>query len=96
MSTEAGLKYALYGGITAGIMLFGMSHIYGMVGSIQFSEIAIAMNTFEGPKLWITFSAFILFLLGKWNKQNLKEKLKKMHIRLWEHIQVLEHMQVHI
>ena len=35
-SAEAGMKYALYGGLTAGIMLFGMSHIYGMLGSIQF------------------------------------------------------------
>ncbi|PJB54570.1 MAG: hypothetical protein CO099_00830, partial [Bdellovibrio sp. CG_4_9_14_3_um_filter_39_7] len=34
-SAEAGLKYALYGGISAGLMLFGMSHIFGVLGTIQ-------------------------------------------------------------
>src|SRR5690606_15509777 len=35
LSAEAGLKYVLYGGVTAGIMLFGISHLYGTLGTIQ-------------------------------------------------------------
>ena len=37
MSSEAGLKYSLYGGVSAGLMLFGLSHIYGVFGTIQFT-----------------------------------------------------------
>ncbi|MBP9673933.1 MAG: NADH-quinone oxidoreductase subunit N [Bacteriovoracaceae bacterium] len=40
-SLEAGLKYALYGGLSAGLMVFGISHIYGLLGTIHFAEIAV-------------------------------------------------------
>jgi NADH-quinone oxidoreductase subunit N len=30
---EAALKYVIYGGMASGIMLFGMSYIYGLTGS---------------------------------------------------------------
>ncbi len=43
-SSEAGLKYTLYGGISAGIMLFGMSHIFGVLGTIQFHEMSTALT----------------------------------------------------
>ena len=32
-SAEAALKYVLYGGVATGLMLFGMSWLYGMLGS---------------------------------------------------------------
>ena len=64
VSTEAGMKYALYGGITAGIMLFGMSHIYGIVGSIQFADIALTVSQLEGTKLWLAFGSLIFFFAG--------------------------------
>lgn len=40
---EAGIKYLLYGVVATGLMLFGMSYIYGLTGSTQLSEIATAM-----------------------------------------------------
>lgn len=33
LSTEASLKYVLYGGVASGLMLFGISYIYGMTGT---------------------------------------------------------------
>ncbi len=33
-SAEAGLKYFLFGGMSAGILLFGMSLLYGLSGSL--------------------------------------------------------------
>ncbi len=33
-SAEAGLKYFLFGGMSAGILLFGMSLLYGISGSL--------------------------------------------------------------
>lgn len=63
-STEAGIKYALYGGITSGIMLFGMGHIYGILGTIQFSEIADQILGLERLQLLILFPSFVLVFAG--------------------------------
>lgn len=64
VSTEAGMKYALYGGITAGVMLFGMSHIYGIVGSIQFNDIALKITQLSGANLWLVFGSLVFFFVG--------------------------------
>ena len=61
-SSEAGLKYVLYGGVSAGIMLFGMSHIYGVLGTIEFSGISSGLETMSRP--WILLPAFLFFFVG--------------------------------
>lgn len=38
-AAEASMKYVIYGGVSSGIMLFGISLLYGMVGSTNFGEI---------------------------------------------------------
>jgi NADH-quinone oxidoreductase subunit N len=63
-STEAGLKYALYGGLTAGIMLFGMSHIYGQLGTIQFVEIVAKIQNIQGADAWLLMASFFMFFAG--------------------------------
>lgn len=63
-SSEAGLKYALYGGVTAGIMLFGMSHIFGVLGTINFTEIMTKMGSLSTNDSLILMPAFILFFAG--------------------------------
>lgn len=63
-STEAGLKYALYGGLSAGVALFGISHLYGMFGSIQFVEMATKLGTLEGTNLAIVLVSFLMFFVG--------------------------------
>ncbi|WP_020528476.1 NADH-quinone oxidoreductase subunit N [Flexithrix dorotheae] len=37
---EGGIKYLLFGAISSGVMLYGMSLLYGFSGSLVFSEIA--------------------------------------------------------
>lgn len=39
-SSEAGMKYFILGSLASGLMLFGISLIYGYSGSVNFSEIA--------------------------------------------------------
>jgi len=63
-SSEAGLKYALYGGISAGIMLFGMSHIFGVLGTIQFAGIPATMANLTTTQLAILMPSFVLFFAG--------------------------------
>lgn len=63
-SSEAGLKYSLYGGISAGIMLFGMSHIFGVLGTINFTEIGAALQKVDTAQVAILLPSFLLFLAG--------------------------------
>ncbi|MBT3236801.1 MAG: NADH-quinone oxidoreductase subunit N [Bdellovibrionales bacterium] len=63
-SSEAGLKYALYGGISAGLMLFGMGHIYGVLGTIQFEGIADVLSGLTLSDISILLPSFLLFFAG--------------------------------
>jgi len=63
-SAEAGLKYALYGGVSAGFMLYGISHIYGVMGSIDFTGAKLFLSEAGSLKLMILVPAFLLFFVG--------------------------------
>jgi NADH-quinone oxidoreductase subunit N len=63
-STEAGLKYALYGGLSAGVALYGISHLYGVLGSIQFVDMAAKIHMLEGANLAIVLVSFLMFFVG--------------------------------
>ncbi|WP_223478568.1 NADH-quinone oxidoreductase subunit NuoN [Oricola indica] len=43
-STEAGLKYFVLGALSSGMMLYGISLIYGFTGHVEFTEIAAALT----------------------------------------------------
>ncbi len=45
-SAEAALKYVLYGGVASGLMLFGMSWLYGMTGTTSIVGSAELLNAF--------------------------------------------------
>jgi NADH-quinone oxidoreductase subunit N len=39
-ASEAALKYVIYGGVASGVMLFGMSYLYGLTGTTNVLEFA--------------------------------------------------------
>ncbi len=41
-SAEASMKYVIFGGLSAGIMLYGISLLYGLTGTIDLNEMGIA------------------------------------------------------
>jgi NADH-quinone oxidoreductase subunit N len=63
-STEAGMKYALYGGLTAGVMLFGISHMYGILGTIQFTEMIPKLQAVDGTNQLFLMASFLMFFAG--------------------------------
>lgn len=64
LSTEAGLKYFILGALSSSFLLFGMSMIYGFVGSTNFDEIAKCILMTESPEnLPYTFRVGIILLL---------------------------------
>ena len=64
-SSEAGLKYVIYGAIASGIMIYGMALLYGLYGTISLPELANAVtNTPKlGPGiLTLTAALFMVFV----------------------------------
>ena len=60
-SAEAGMKYFVLGALSSGMLLFGMSLIYGFAGSISFPVLAETLSADSVP-LGITFG--MVFLLA--------------------------------
>jgi len=61
-SNEASLKYVIFGSLASGLMLFGLSILYGITGSTDISGISNALQIIEFP-LTIYFP-LILILAG--------------------------------
>ncbi len=45
LSSEAGIKYFILGALSSGLLLFGISYIYGFSGNTNFNLIAVNYNT---------------------------------------------------
>jgi NADH-quinone oxidoreductase subunit N len=60
-STEAGLKYFVLGALSSGMMLYGISLIYGFTGTMVFAEVAAAV-TKSGVNVGLIFG--IVFLIS--------------------------------
>lgn len=64
-SSEASLKYVLYGATASGSMLFGLSFLYGLAGTTSFQGIAEAMGSGRADVLSLTIMlGFVLVGLG--------------------------------
>ena len=61
-SNEASLKYVIFGSLASGLMLFGLSILYGITGSTNISGISSALQIIEYP-ITIYFP-LILILAG--------------------------------
>ena len=62
-SGEAALKYLIYGGVASGAMIYGMSWIFGLAGTMDFAGINKALMAAEPNKLAL-FIGIILTLAG--------------------------------
>lgn len=60
-SSEAGLKYFVLGALSSGMLLYGISLIYGFTGQIGFKEIAQVLNG-QPPQIGVIFG--IVFVLA--------------------------------
>jgi len=62
MQMEAAIKYILFGVVSTGIMLYGMSYIYGLTGTTYFNELVPAMHVLAGEPVAIL--AIAMFMAG--------------------------------
>jgi NADH-quinone oxidoreductase subunit N len=75
MQMESAAKYVIFGVLATGIMLFGMSYLFGMTGSTYFSEIAPTLIAHWTEPM--ALAAIVLTLLG------LFFKLAAFPMHLW-------------
>ncbi|MEO0544248.1 MAG: NADH-quinone oxidoreductase subunit NuoN [Pseudomonadota bacterium] len=75
-STEAGLKYFMLGALSSGMMLYGISLIYGFTGTIDFAQIATAIAGQEQLSLGLLFG--LVFLLA-----GLAFKISAVPFHMW-------------
>ena len=60
-STEAGLKYFVLGALSSGMLLYGISFIYGYTGTTVFPEIAARLATeSEGQMIFVFGIVFVI------------------------------------
>ena len=62
-SSEAGLKYAIYGAFSSGLMLYGISLLYGLTGTLNIYEISDTLATTSPDRLAL-FVSVLLILAG--------------------------------
>ncbi len=59
-NSEASLKYLIYGAVSSGTMLFGISMIYGMTGTTNLNEINLALRHIQINWLTLSFSLILI------------------------------------
>ena len=63
-SQEAALKYLIYGGVASGTMIYGMSWIFGLAGSLDFNVINRVLFASAHVPVLAMFIALVLILSG--------------------------------
>ena len=59
-STEAAMKYFVLGALASGMLLYGMSMIYGATGTLEITELAETLYNGESNKMVLTFGLVFL------------------------------------
>jgi NADH-quinone oxidoreductase subunit N len=63
-SAEAGIKYFIFGAVTSTVMLYGLSLLYGLSGSMSYQEIAKALIAPGVETRMIATFALLLVIVG--------------------------------
>jgi len=74
-STEAGLKYFVLGALSSGMMLYGISLIYGFTGTTDFATVA---HVVSGPHIGIGLIFGLVFLIS-----GLAFKISAVPFHMW-------------
>ncbi|UJW73330.1 NADH-quinone oxidoreductase subunit NuoN [Rhizobium sp. SL42] len=74
-STEAGLKYFVLGALSSGMLLYGMSLVYGFTGNTGFDEIAAVLSVGE-PQIGLIFG--LVFIMA-----GLAFKISAVPFHMW-------------
>ncbi|WP_438970832.1 NADH-quinone oxidoreductase subunit NuoN [Methylophaga sp.] len=62
VATEAAMKYFILGAIASGMLLYGMSIIYGITGSLALGDVAAAIAASSGDETILSFGLVFLII----------------------------------
>jgi NADH-quinone oxidoreductase subunit N len=62
-SAEASLKYIIYGAAASGFMIYGMTFLYGLTGTLNVTEIGLALAS-NPPQQTLTLIMSVLIMAG--------------------------------
>lgn len=61
VAAESAMKYFVLGAIASGVLLYGISLVYGTLGGVRFDELAVAVSERDGNDLGLWFGlAFLI------------------------------------
>ncbi len=63
-ATEAAMKYFILGALASGMLLYGMSLIYGITGSLDLAEINAAIKSLDDSKMMVASLGMVLVIVG--------------------------------
>ena len=63
-SNESALKYVIYGAFSSGLMLYGLSILFGLTGTTKIYEISSSLATLDGGANFALILSFVLILAG--------------------------------
>ncbi len=63
-SSEAAIKYFLYGSLASAMMLYGMSLFYGATASTNLVQIAGSLQAIDASLSWVVYPALVLLIVG--------------------------------
>jgi proton-translocating NADH-quinone oxidoreductase chain N len=63
-SSEASIKYFLYGSTASAMMLYGMSLLYGATSSTNLVDIAWGLMEVETGLTWVVYPAIVMLVVG--------------------------------
>lgn len=75
-SSEAGIKYFILGALSSGLLLFGISLIYGFTGSIDFAVLQATLGAADTVAFGVTFG--LVFILA-----GLAFKISAVPFHMW-------------
>lgn len=61
-STEAGIKYFLFGAFSSSLLLFGISFLYGLYGSLDIFHLYFIINNYYDNNYLLLFALFFIFV----------------------------------
>lgn len=64
VGAEASLKYVLFGAVTSSVMVYGLSMLYGLYGTLQVEELAHQMTTGSATSVALLTVAIFGLLIG--------------------------------
>lgn len=64
LSVEAGMKYFVMGALASGMLLYGISLLFGISGSVQLTEVSAFLQNAGSREQWIGFFALAFMIAG--------------------------------